>query len=205
MKKVLSLLVTFVFLQSQSWALSGGPVYPTGSKNYMGTYSGVLIPDSTATGTAAGSIGLFSFGQPKTGLAGGAALIFIRGAAFTGTITGLIDPKGGVLSGLVETTTTDNVFIKDEFFGNASIKYSTGTTASGSIRATIISDPTFAAAARVEGTAVLAVATTDSGTSTTTGTTTTTTGTSAPVNLGTETFQVDGFQQSTDANVTASR
>ncbi len=31
MKQVLSLLVAFVFLQVQSWALSGGPVYPSNS------------------------------------------------------------------------------------------------------------------------------------------------------------------------------
>lgn len=137
MQKVLSLLLAFVFLQVETYALSGGPVFGPGSTtlNVVGTYAGVLIPDSsTATSedgdgtggddaagtTASASIGLFSIGVAESGPALGAAIVFVAGAAFNGNITGVMDPQDGsfdavinavsnfVLTTFVQTDTDDN-------------------------------------------------------------------------------------------------
>ncbi len=186
MKKVLSLLVTFVLLQSQSWALSGGPVYPTSAKNYKGTYSGVLIPDSTGVSTASSSaaVGLFSLAQPSSGLATGAALVFINGTAFTGTIQGIIDPKSGKLSGVIDAVSTYDII---SVVGTTTV--TSKLFATGSIKAKIVSDPSFASAARIEGTSSLDV----SGSVNKDGT---------PIISSTAIFQVDGFQQSTEVAAT---
>ena len=109
MKKVLSLLVSFVFLQTQTWALSGGPFQGQTGASTIGTYAGVLIPNQIAVAAAgaaprSSSIGLFSFAQDQVGLATGAVLIFINGTGFTGTITGLIDPEDGRLQAVIDTT-----------------------------------------------------------------------------------------------------
>jgi hypothetical protein len=116
MKKVLSLLLVFVFLKAQALALSGGPVFPGALTSYIGVYSGVLVPTTTSfttTGTASGgtstSVGLFSMNQPDTGLATGALLLFIDGAPFSGVITGIIDPDTGSFDGVIDAASTFNV------------------------------------------------------------------------------------------------
>ena len=117
MKKVLSLLLAYTFLQAQTWALSGGPVFESGStQSYIGTYAGVLIPqsldvvDSSSSGEgSAASIGLFSVGQPAAGQAVGSVLIFVDGVAFNGSLTGIIDPQDGTLKGVIDATSTFNV------------------------------------------------------------------------------------------------
>jgi hypothetical protein len=117
MKKVLSLLVAFVFLQTQTWALSGGPFQTTVGANIIGTYAGVMLPAIAPAVAPAGaaapaaSIGLFSFAQPQTGLATGALLIFVNGTAFAGTITGLIDPEDGKLSAVIDAQSNINTAI----------------------------------------------------------------------------------------------
>src|SRR5678816_4343064 len=105
MKQVLSLLASFVLLQTQTWALSGGPVFPTGAPNQAGNYSGVLVPKETRFNfngvppgsdttllepllDTSGKIGVFTVDVPQTGLSSGSAIIFFNGAIFTGTIDG---------------------------------------------------------------------------------------------------------------------
>lgn len=116
MKKVLSLLMAFVFVQVQTWAASGGPFSnPQTAKNFSGSYAGVLIPQ-TQVGAVAGapavdpnraaSIGLFTLAQPDVGPATGALVAFVNGAAFNGTITGIIDPNDNSFSGIVDATST---------------------------------------------------------------------------------------------------
>ena len=112
MNRVLSLLVAYVFLQTQAWALSGGPVYENeGTLTLTGTYAGVIVPDAPQTGQSLSgepippeitSIGLFSIGVPGTGLASGALVFFVNGDAFTGTITGVADPGKGTFVGLID-------------------------------------------------------------------------------------------------------
>ena len=99
MKKVLSLLLPIVFLQSQAFALSGGPVFGTGQASFVGTYAGALIPqfENTVTQCSNAAIGLFTLGQPDVGPATGSFVAFINGAAFIGVISGIIDPDGGTI------------------------------------------------------------------------------------------------------------
>lgn len=123
MRFLLSFLLSAVLLQSQVWALSGGPVYttPSGSETINGTYSGVLIPtiddDVTEALMEAGirpagnSIGLFSLTVPESGLATGTSAIFVNGRVFTGTISGFADPRSRRISGLIDATTTFSLFV----------------------------------------------------------------------------------------------
>jgi hypothetical protein len=118
MKKVLSLLLVFVFLKAQALALSGGPVFSNSQGNFVGIYSGVLVPKfttftstSTASGSASTSIGLFNLSQPDTGLATGTVLMFVDGAPFSGILTGIIDPDSAELNAVIDATSTFQVTI----------------------------------------------------------------------------------------------
>jgi hypothetical protein len=122
MQKVLSLLLAFVVLQTQAWALSGGPVFGSGARvaNYIGTYGGVLVPQQVETGLAdngqdsggpTASIGLFSISQPEVGVATGSILVFLDGAAFNGTVTGIIDPDNGTFAGVIDARSTFDVIL----------------------------------------------------------------------------------------------
>lgn len=117
MKQVLSLLTAFVLFQTQSWALSGGPVFPTGAPNLAGIYSGVMVqreakfgiefsePNSGVTGdndNPAGNIGVFTVTVPETDLATGTLVLFVNGTVFTGTIDGFADPDAGTFVGVIQ-------------------------------------------------------------------------------------------------------
>ena len=193
MNKVLSLLVAFVFLQTQCWALSGGPVYRNSSRSYVGTYAGVLIPTVDTTVTTAGSsaqIGLFGFAQPETGFTQGVVAAFVEGSVFTGTIQGVLDPKEGTLHGILDAT---NYFVSSSTSATATSGASTTAFilgfAKGSINAKVTTDNS--SGPRVEGTAVLDVLDV------------TATVAGSPVTKLTATFQVDGFQQSLTATTPA--
>ena len=95
MKKVLSLLVAFVFLQVQSWALSGGPVYGALNNDVSGTYAGVLVG-----GTGVNGLGLFQIGMPTSGLGSGTFAFFAGGGAFFGTVVALADGEENTMSGI---------------------------------------------------------------------------------------------------------
>ena len=107
MKKVFSLLLAFVFLQTQTWAIGGGPQGTGGGAALVGTYAGVLIPVSQTKPLVVGaqssaSIGLFVVSVPATGVAKGAAVAFVDGIAFIGDMTGIADAKKQTLVGIVE-------------------------------------------------------------------------------------------------------
>jgi hypothetical protein len=123
MRKVLSLLLAFVFMQVQAHALSGGPVFgsgnATGALNVIGTYGGVLRPGSGVVDSEGGgdattgqdnsqstSIGLFSFGVPDAGPATGGVVVFVEGTAFNGILTGVADPLDGAFSGIIDAIST---------------------------------------------------------------------------------------------------
>lgn len=118
MKKVLSLLLVFVFLKAQALALSGGPVFSNQQGNFVGIYSGVLVPKFTTftstsvnSGSSSASIGLFNISQPDTGLATGTVLLFVDGAPFAGTLTGIIDPDSAELDAVIDATSTFQVTV----------------------------------------------------------------------------------------------
>lgn len=109
MKKVLSLLMAFVFLQTQTWALSGGPYgNEISGGSLTGTYAGVLIPELVVLNRSA-SIGLFTLVQPDSGVTTGTVTVFVNGAAFNGTITGVMDPKEGAFNGVIDAQSSFQV------------------------------------------------------------------------------------------------
>jgi hypothetical protein len=156
MKKLLSLLLAYVFLQTESWALSGGPVFSGSQQSLVGTYAGALLPSggfdadaTTSTGTtttcasaSANGLGLFTLSVPDTGLGTGDFVYFSEGRTFTGTITGLADPEKSQLIGLLKgqfDVITGSTNINDNFFGNASLVSSQpGGFANGQIQADFV-------------------------------------------------------------------
>ena len=113
-KKVLSLLLSFVFLQTQTWAIGGGPQGTGGAAALVGTYAGVLIPTTQTKPVVVGvqssaSIGLFVLAVPATGVAKGAAVAFVDGIAFTGDMTGIADPKKQTVVAIVEGVSNNDV------------------------------------------------------------------------------------------------
>lgn len=125
-KKVFPLLLSYVFLTTQCWALDGGPDYGRGIISTIGTYSGVINgltesdaataggpdipgdplpnPADTTTSTNSNALGLFDLSVPVTGTATGAFLLFADGYVFGGTIDGSVDPDTKVLKGIVQGT-----------------------------------------------------------------------------------------------------
>lgn len=168
MNRVLSILVLFVFLQTQAWALVGGPVYPTGTttstSSLTGTYAGVLVPDVPQTGQSLSgqpipasitSIGLFTVGVPDVGLAQGAIVFFVNGDAYSGTITGVADPGLGTLVGIIDAQSNfilfdpNNPTVNFRIFAAGNLQ----TTITGNAPVTTIN----AGATRVDGTAAVNV------------------------------------------------
>jgi hypothetical protein len=188
MKQALSLLVGFVLIQTQAWALSGGPPEDLAQTNYQGTYAGVLIPESSEDLQGSTSIGLFSFSQGETGFTSGTALTFVNGTVFNGTIQGVIDPKNGSLRGVLDggSTFTVSGSVPSGVDDNGNQTFTTEQfpiLCQGSLKAKIKPDQSGITAARVEGTASLDVffQIQNDGT---------------PSITETTEFQVDGFQQS---------
>ena len=92
MKKILSLLLACVFVQTQCWALSGGPIYPGAGFPASGekfVYGGAMIPRSGSN-----SMGVFFVSAPVGKVGTGQFNFFIEGELVTGEITGATDAKG---------------------------------------------------------------------------------------------------------------
>lgn len=85
MKRLLSLLMCFVFLQAQTFAWRGGPGGGA-TRQVTGSFSGTLV-ETAATGT---DVGLFLITIPGSGPASGQIVIFTAGAQ--GTISGTTPP-----------------------------------------------------------------------------------------------------------------
>jgi len=107
MKILLASLMSLLLCTHECMALKGGPVYPAGT-NIVGTYAAVLIPQFDPTDPfSTNSIGVFAASVPGTGLASGGFAFFARGQIFLGTMTGIGDPQGGTLKGLLQADTGD--------------------------------------------------------------------------------------------------
>ena len=133
MKNVLSLLVAFVFVQTQCWALSGGPVYTGTQGSVQGTYAGVLIP----TGIGSNALGLFTLGVPQTGLASGSFAMFAGGGTFFGTMLGIMDPDTLTLSAVAEGQESVRRSFTDTL-GVTGVSSQVVATGSGAIKATLV-------------------------------------------------------------------
>jgi len=137
MKKVLSLLMIFVFLDAESWAFP--PVYPTTSTSISGTYAGVLVPNTPQAGLSAASVGVFGIGIPGTAsstqvICQGDAAIFVGGAAYSSTVTGVLDPASNTLSSIIEGVSSFSQVVACS--GNA-VTISTYYYAQGNLTATL--------------------------------------------------------------------
>jgi hypothetical protein len=138
MKQALSLLIGFVLIQTQAWAISGGP--PEGqSTSYVGTYAGVLVPQSSDESSSDEAIGMFSFSQgTNSSFANGVFVAFVNGAGYSGTIQGIVDPRKGTMSGILEGAGA----YKDTFFDSdsaTSVIFLYGL-AGGSIKTKFVND-----------------------------------------------------------------
>jgi hypothetical protein len=142
MKAVLALLLSFVFVQTQAFAISGGPDYGNLGQ-VTGTYAGALFPSGSTleSGTpspgANNSLGLFAIGVPSTGLASGIALYFTTGDAFTGSIVGVADPGEEVIRAVMTMQSTVPTTTTDPITGLPTISQTTNAIASGSLKADI--------------------------------------------------------------------
>ena len=194
MNRILSLLVAFVFIQTQAFALSGGPNYGGTTAVYTGTYAGVLLPDAGAVGGLvaldANSLGLFVLGVPQTGVATGGVGFFNKGEVFVGKIVALIDPDNGELTGLMEASAI-RIITVEATAGSAVGSFGSDVRTVGTLKATIELPDEVGTSQRVEGVAVLnsfsdANRNADG----------------TPIISGFVNFIVDGFKQSNDTTGT---
>ena len=113
MKKILSLLMCYVFLQAETFALRGGPG-GVGNAQLSGTYSAVLLQSSpqfdinniqVTVGPGPG-LGLVTLTVPANGPAVGNMLIFDSQTqnTFLGKVNGISNVQTGELIGLVSGT-----------------------------------------------------------------------------------------------------
>ena len=197
MKKVLSLLLAFVFLHVQAHALSGGPLFGSGGNtSLVGTYSGVLTGPPNA-------LGIFVVGIRDVGPAEGDFNIFISGSFYGGTIIGVGDPGNGTFKGVVQgEQISDFSFFSDTLFGFNSGSATIEGTAAGLVDAVIEPGDTFAG---VSGTRMIGTAKVDVRERQPTQTTTDANGNTVTTGGGFRQvasldFTVDGFKQSDDGN-----
>lgn len=131
MKKLLSLLMCYVFLQAETFALRGGPSSKGGVEQVGGAYSGILV-DSSGTG---GALGLFLLTAIDNGASVGQIVFFSSSAldvdTYYGTITGLNDTTKGKLTAIFGATDATNLAGTFTISGQLSVtavKGSTGST-----------------------------------------------------------------------------
>ena len=208
MKKLFPLLLSYVLMSTQCYAISGGPVFGGGqSVNVIGSYSGTILGVSQsstdqgpaipgeAPGTAADSsstasnaLGLFDLTVPGVSTATGAFVLFASGRIFGGNISASVDPDTAKLSGILNGSFNFSVTSFDAT-GTATADAVTASAVgsiNANIRSTGISSFT---TARLTGTAFLEVnfGQVDANTF-------------APVIAQTISFTVSGFQQTSAAS-----
>ena len=204
MKKLFPLLLSYVLMSTQCYAISGGPVFGGGrSIDVVGAYSGTILgvsetdstqgpaipgeaPGSVPTGTgtvASNALGLFDLTVPGVSTATGAFILFASGRVFGGTISASVDPDTAKLSGVLDGSYTFSI---DTFTSTGTAQTSTVTAqAVGLINASIKATGTSSfTTARLSGTASLEVNFGEIDPNTL-----------APIIAETITFTVSGFQQ----------
>jgi hypothetical protein len=104
MKALFGSLLCLVLGASGCFAISGGPVYPAGTKivgHYAGVLQGVFDPTNPASSN---SVGIFSLGIPTSGLTTGTFLMFAQGRVFTGNVQGSGSPVSSTLQAILTAT-----------------------------------------------------------------------------------------------------
>ncbi len=211
MKKILSLLVVFTFLQVQSWALVGGPQFGDGGSGNIataGTYAGALLPTATSGGTADANgfngLGIFAIVIPTEGLGQGSFYYFSSGNAFVGTVSGIADPEKDTFVGVVNGQASISLGGFSDIFGDTATFTQSLATVGGGLFATFSQDSvglsgSGATGVRLSGTADLDILIPGTPATTTTdaaGNTVTTP--AVPDQITSLQLVVDGFQQSTN-------
>ncbi len=132
MKKLLSLLMCYVFLQAETFALRGGPNAGGGEK-VLGAYSGVMVETSGGT-----DMGLFLLNAVAGGASTGQVLIF-SGNSYTGNIFQFdSDTYLGTLTGLSDTSRGGSGKFNGIFNGSASTGNAANRSVSGQIVVTAV-------------------------------------------------------------------
>jgi hypothetical protein len=198
MKKVLSLLLAFVFLHVQAHALSGGPRYTGGSSTaIVGTYSGVLTGPVNA-------LGIFVVGIHDVGPADGDFNIFISGSFYGGSILGVGDPQNATFQGVLDAKlVSDFSFFNDNLFLFSSGSATIEGTAAGLIQAAVVNAggvSSGTSSTRMQGNANVAVRERIPTVTTTDANGVTTTSGGGFKQVASLDFVVDGFKQSEDGN-----
>jgi hypothetical protein len=121
MRILLALLLSFLLLHTQAYALSGGPIYGGGATggitDLSGIYSGVLLPDELSAELPLppgarddgrprlNGLGLFTLSIPTENAASlgtGPFVVFDSGRVFRGTMEAVANPNTSVLRGVLE-------------------------------------------------------------------------------------------------------
>ena len=138
MKRLLSLLMCYVFLQAETFAMRGGPNGTSGVIQATGSYTGILV-DTTVGG---GDVGLFVLLIVSSGPSVGQVAIFSSSATdvdyYTGVLTGLSDPaKGnfvGVFNGAGATGSSANRSVNGSM--NTKVSKTGGSSSFSNLRLT---------------------------------------------------------------------
>jgi len=212
MKKILSLLMCYVFLQAETFALRGGPT-GAGSGKVTGSFSGIMleVPDPAKTTT---DVGLFILSAAISGPSTGYLIIFSSAGTdskvYNCKMTGLSDTSrggSGTFYGLFAGTAASGA--PPAITGGTTTGGTTtgGTTtaapaapAGGSIAGQMIAQIS-PINRRLTGTVVCGVS---NATTTTTTTTTSTTTATAPTKEPLKNFTVDGWQTGDSSSATFS-
>ena len=107
MKRLLSLLLCFVFLNAQSFAKHEMP--SVNSTKITGTYGGVLLPRSSTDGAGntivtANTLGLFAFIMPQASYGSGATIVFANGRVYSGTIIAMGNPNSLKINAILKAS-----------------------------------------------------------------------------------------------------
>ena len=106
MKKILSLLMCYVFLQAETFALKGGPGNKGGGGALSGLYAGIFTADpndpKNDLARHGSDLGMFQIQVPQTGPSIGTIVIFDfqNGEIFLGLVNGVSDPDTQTLTGV---------------------------------------------------------------------------------------------------------
>ena len=100
MKKLLSLLMCFVFLQAETFALRGGPGGQS-AKPILGAYTGIMLDISGST-----DLGMFILTAIKNGASTGQVAFFQENSTifdyYVGDLTGVSDTAKGIFYGVFD-------------------------------------------------------------------------------------------------------
>ena len=131
MKKILSLLLAWVFLQTQCWALSGGPIYP--GANVPNSDETVIYGGTMISRSGSNSMGVFFVSAPVGEIGTGQFSFFIEGELVTGAMTGTADGKGNFIAVFQGATRESGEATVDTAIGSTQAGTTATETSQGSI------------------------------------------------------------------------